>query len=124
MPEILVKVTVPDGEWCGRCGQIRGTYENRWCEFFGPLKTIDDGQSYISSRLPQCIAAETRGWQPIETAAEKTEYLLRWAKTGHIEDGYVYRDDNDVLRHVLYDGESLNDEPTHFIPIPPPPVGK
>ena len=45
--------------------------------------------------------------------------LLYWDKTGHVEDGrlFVIDDDNNIS-HCLFDGERLNDEPTHWMPKP------
>ena len=45
--------------------------------------------------------------------------LLYWDKTGHVEDGYLYYDlDGEHLFHCLFDGEALNDQPTHWMPMP------
>lgn len=45
--------------------------------------------------------------------------LLYWEKTGHIEDGqlWFYGEDNEI-GHSLFDGESLNDNPSHWMYIP------
>ncbi len=44
--------------------------------------------------------------------------ILYWEKTGHIEDGILYFDDDHKLSHYLFDGECLNDEPTHYALYP------
>jgi hypothetical protein len=44
--------------------------------------------------------------------------LLYWERTGHIEDGELYFTEEGQLRHILFDGETLNDEPTHWMNVP------
>lgn len=45
--------------------------------------------------------------------------LLYWDKTGHVEDGKLYFwGENNWPTHCLFDGERLNDEPTHWMPLP------
>lgn len=44
--------------------------------------------------------------------------LLYWEKTGHIEDGELYITVEGEIDHVLFDGESLNDAPSHWMYIP------
>lgn len=51
------------------------------------------------------------------TPLEET-VLLYWENSGHFEDGTLYYDDDGKLRHYLFDGECLNDEPTHYTMIP------
>ena len=43
--------------------------------------------------------------------------LAYWEKTGHIEDVEFFHDDG--LCYVLFDGEVLNDFPSHWSVIPP-----
>lgn len=42
--------------------------------------------------------------------------LAYWEKTGHVEDVEFFHDD--VLFYVLYDGETLNDFPSHWCDMP------
>ena len=51
------------------------------------------------------------------TPLEET-VLLYWERTGHFEDGTLYYDEDGELRHYLFDGESLNEEPSHYALIP------
>lgn len=44
--------------------------------------------------------------------------LLFWEKSRHVEDGVLYLDDDGQIYHYLFDGESLNDEPTHWMYMP------
>ena len=46
------------------------------------------------------------------------QVLLYWRNSNHIEDGTLHHDDDGNLFHVLFDGERLNDEPTHWAPMP------
>lgn len=40
---------------------------------------------------------------------------------GHIEDGCI-GDDGDGPYHYFFDGDSLQQEPTHWMPLPEPPT--
>ena len=42
--------------------------------------------------------------------------LAYWEKTGHVEDVEFFHDDG--LCYVLYDGETLNDFPSHWCDMP------
>lgn len=45
--------------------------------------------------------------------------LLYWEKSRHIEDGtIILTEDMKGFTHILFDGERLNDEPTHWMYIP------
>jgi hypothetical protein len=46
--------------------------------------------------------------------------LLLWEKTEHIEDGKFYPSEHvdGEWYHVLFDGESMNDAPSHWMPYP------
>lgn len=48
------------------------------------------------------------------------QVLLKWEASKHIEDGAIYENLNvpGGWSHALFDGESLNDEPTHWTDIP------
>lgn len=44
--------------------------------------------------------------------------LLYWDKSKHVEDGILWLSDNGYFRNTLFDGESLNAQPTHWMPMP------
>jgi hypothetical protein len=46
--------------------------------------------------------------------------LLLWKKTGHIEDGTIYENEDVPGKwyHVLFDGESMTDSPSHWMSLP------
>lgn len=45
--------------------------------------------------------------------------LLFWENSKHIEDGtLIWCEDGDGFTHMLFDGECLNDEPTHWMYLP------
>ena len=44
--------------------------------------------------------------------------LLFWEKSKHIEDGMLSYNEDGGLTHMLFDGEQLNDQPTHWMYIP------
>lgn len=61
--------------------------------------------------------------KPIETApisTEKEQYhiLLYWKNSNHYEDGWIYKNDDNELYHVLFDGERLKDNPTDWCKLP------
>ena len=60
-------------------------------------------------------------WKKIDTAPLNTRILLRYGDLdGHVEDGFVYDDSDDGHRYyVLFDGDSLDSEPTQWLPMPP-----
>jgi hypothetical protein len=48
--------------------------------------------------------------------------LIRFAKSGHIEDATFHQDEySDGWTYCLYDGERLNDGPSHWMPLPAAP---
>lgn len=61
-------------------------------------------------------------WLPIESAPRNVPVLVRFPRTGHIEDATVHdREDGDGFDVVLFDGEMLYDKAGHWMPLPPPP---
>jgi hypothetical protein len=50
----------------------------------------------------------------------EVKVLARW-DDGHIEDVEFSDDGEDDIYHFTYDGEVLDAEPTHWMPLPPPP---
>lgn len=63
-------------------------------------------------------------WISVKTRLpeEGHQVLLFWNDSKHIEDGAFYVDDDTGgTYHALFDGESLNVQPSHWMPLPPPP---
>lgn len=61
-------------------------------------------------------------WKPIETAPTGERVLLNWQQLGHIECGTRHDDSEDGRPYfVLFDGDSMFIEPTHWMPLPEPP---
>jgi hypothetical protein len=56
-------------------------------------------------------------WKPIESAPINEKILLYWLKSQHIEDGRILMNEGNRY-HILFDGESLNDEPNLWMYIP------
>lgn len=58
--------------------------------------------------------------EPIQTAPIDKNIVLIWKDSGHFEDGRIFLDPDfpDERYHVLFDGERLNCEPTHWSEIP------
>jgi len=59
-------------------------------------------------------------WQPIDSAPLETLVLVRF-RSGHVEDASIHLDANQSRYHVLFDGQTLNDEPRWWMPYPEPP---
>ena len=59
-------------------------------------------------------------WEPIKSAPKDgTKIIAYWQKSGHCEDATLHHcDDGERWYHVLFDGERLNTEPTHWMPMP------
>ena len=50
------------------------------------------------------------------------QVLLYWKHSNHIEDGAFYMEEcSGGFYHSLFDGESLNEQPSHWQPLPEPP---
>lgn len=64
-------------------------------------------------------------WKDITTELPKfnERVLLLWEKTQHVEDGTIYENEDVPGKwyHVLFDGESMNDSPNYWMPLPEPP---
>ncbi|HGM5304197.1 TPA: DUF551 domain-containing protein [Serratia marcescens] len=52
---------------------------------------------------------------------DKRVLLYFGSYDGHIEDGCI-GDDGDGPYHYFFDGDSLQQEPTHWMPLPEPPA--
>lgn len=54
------------------------------------------------------------------TAPIGKKILLYWDKINHFEDGEIHFDEVEggAFYHVLFDGESLNDQPSHWCELP------
>lgn len=65
-------------------------------------------------------------WRAIKTAPLGKRILFRYGDIeGHVEDGVVYNDTPDGRRYyVLFDGDSLESNPTEWMPMPPEPGEK
>lgn len=64
---------------------------------------------------------ETITLRPIKSAPIGQPILLYWEDWGHYEDGTIYDDGEDPERavyHVLFDGDSMRFEPSHWAPLP------
>jgi hypothetical protein len=59
-----------------------------------------------------------------EDQPERTVEVLLYFGT-HIESGcFYFTEDSGRPYHVLFDGESLSHEPTHWQPLPSPPLNQ
>ena len=58
--------------------------------------------------------------QPIKTVPINKRVLLYWDILDHYEDGTIYENEDvpGEIYAVLFDGESLNTQPTHWIKLP------
>jgi len=56
---------------------------------------------------------------PISTAPLGKTVLLYWQEFGHFEDGSINLNEETGDRdHILFDGESLDHQPSHWAPVP------
>lgn len=59
---------------------------------------------------------------PISTDTEKHHILLYWDDINHYEDGWIYKgiykDKYFGIFHILYDGHTLKNNPTHWCILP------
>lgn len=86
---------------------------------------LNDKQRTMARGLPPKFTGFTKRANPmplfkIASAPIGETVLLYWDASKHIEDGTIYEDGDSEsgLYHVLFDGESLNTEPTHWAPLP------
>ena len=58
-------------------------------------------------------------WKPIDTAPLDTDIILYWRHIDHIENGKIFNDGDseDGIYHVLFDGDSLYEMPSHWMPM-------
>jgi hypothetical protein len=58
-------------------------------------------------------------WMPIESAPKDgTRIICLWKKSGHVEDATLHPTKENEWTHCLFDGERLNDEPSHWMEFP------
>lgn len=60
-----------------------------------------------------------------ERLPEGEEFVLAyWSHSGHVEDAWFAFDEDEPGQryHVLYDGERMLQEPSHWMPLPPSPT--
>ena len=55
--------------------------------------------------------------QPIVTAPIGKDIVLIWKDIKHLENGVLYKD-GDFVYHVLFDGDSLYSQPSHWCELP------
>lgn len=50
----------------------------------------------------------------------ETRVLAKWKSTNHIEDVTIYDNEDvpDAWYHVMFDGESFTEQPSHWMNIP------
>lgn len=70
----------------------------------------------LTEKLEQASKSQLR---PITLVSPPNDVsvLLYWEKSGHMEDGKILREKGHI-HHYLFDGECLNDQPTHFMELP------
>jgi hypothetical protein len=56
-------------------------------------------------------------WQPIETVPIGQHVLIFFKASRHVEDAWLHTDDNGDWYYTLFDGETLNDRPSHWAPF-------
>ena len=55
--------------------------------------------------------------KPLDTAPLEQDIVLVWKDIKHLENGKLYKDGN-FIYHVLFDGDSLHSQPTHWCELP------
>lgn len=98
--------------WCGGSQVELDIEESEYGDWikasdFDELSTRADGWISVDERLPDY----------------EKRVLLYWKESEHIEDGAFYDGDNGPY-HALFDGEMLNHEPSHWMPMPQTPEPK
>lgn len=82
-------------------------YELRVLYDAPPAPAVQDGWIACSERMPEL---------------DKRVLLYFGSYDGHIEDGCI-GDDGDGPYHYFFDGDSLQQDPTHWMPLPAAPEG-
>jgi len=59
-------------------------------------------------------------WQTIDTAPMNEDVLGYWVD-GCVERVVMSNDGEDEVYHILHDGEQRAENPTHWMPLQPPP---
>lgn len=85
-----------------RCGDAREEVERLLAQPVSQGYTLQDGWIACSERMPEL---------------DKRVLLYFGSYDGHIEDGCI-GDDGDGPYHYFFDGDSLQQEPTHWMPLP------
>lgn len=92
-----------------------------WCDY----RDHDTGHrwaGWLASRAPHQVPStqpQQAGWMPIETAPKDGTHLLLMSRKGRIADG-CWVDANG--RHGFWAWSLVLQEPTHWMPLPLPPV--
>lgn len=61
-------------------------------------------------------------WQPIKSVPLEVKVLIIFKNSGHVEDATFYQmNDGEGVYYRLFDGETLNDFPTHWAAFQEPP---
>jgi hypothetical protein len=73
-----------------------------------------------AKELTDKILSEVNQLKPIGSVPIRKRVLLYWQESQHFEDGIVYDDGDseDGIYHVLFDGESSNSMPSHWMELP------
>lgn len=93
-------------------GRLRTLRENNGA----PGKVL--AAKYVRPLYAAAPARVVPAWQPIETAPISGSGLLYWARSGHIEDASFHQNEDGTWGYTLFDGETLNDSPTYWMPTP------
>ncbi|HBC7448609.1 DUF551 domain-containing protein [Serratia marcescens] len=90
-----------------RCGDAREEVERLLAQPVSSGYKLPEGWIACSERMPEL---------------DKRVLLYFGSYDGHIEDGCI-GDDGDGPYHYFFDGDSLQQEPTHWMPLPIAPEG-